>query len=305
MQNLWYTGQTNNGAPAVLIHPGAWPYLYERYDMTSLPQRPAVTAKACTKCGETKPIADFYYNKNASCSYSRCKRCHNAHVSAYDRANPEKRQASRQAFNQQNPGVRQAQQAKCRAKHPEQRQAYNAAHVEEQRTYFAAYYADHAPQIVARVKAWRADNAERVWQQARERRARNIEQVREQEGVRRAIARETNREAFLRKEARYRQENREAINAQHRAWSAANRDKVQVQVRNRRARLAGAVGAFTKGEWEAVKMAQNFTCLHCARQEPDITLTIDHIVPVAKGGANSIENIQALCGPCNCRKGTR
>ncbi len=34
----------------------------------------------------------------------------------------------------------------------------------------------------------------------------------------------------------------------------------------------------------------------------EIMLTIDHIVPRSKGGANHIDNYQPMCEPCNCKK---
>ena len=43
-------------------------------------------------------------------------------------------------------------------------------------------------------------------------------------------------------------------------------------------------------------------CVKCSRTE---NLHYDHIIPFAKGGANSIENIQVMCAPCNLRKSDR
>lgn len=43
----------------------------------------------------------------------------------------------------------------------------------------------------------------------------------------------------------------------------------------------------------------------CLRCRTSFRLTIDHIVPVAKGGTNAEENLQTLCKSCNCSKRDR
>lgn len=70
----------------------------------------------------------------------------------------------------------------------------------------------------------------------------------------------------------------------------------------RRVREREAGGAHTPQEWETVKAQYNWTCPCCRRSEPDIKLTKDHIIAVAKGGSNNIENIQPLCKRCNSKK---
>lgn len=69
---------------------------------------------------------------------------------------------------------------------------------------------------------------------------------------------------------------------------------------NRRARIKGNGGSFTKEEWELIKRKFRYSCPACGSS--GIKLTIDHIVPIIKGGTNNISNIQPLCGPCNIRK---
>lgn len=44
------------------------------------------------------------------------------------------------------------------------------------------------------------------------------------------------------------------------------------------------------------------TCQHCGSSA---RLTVDHIIPVSKGGADDMDNLQTLCLSCNARKGAR
>jgi len=46
-------------------------------------------------------------------------------------------------------------------------------------------------------------------------------------------------------------------------------------------------------------------CQYCAQEFATDDLTMDHIVPRAKGGEKSWENIVASCKPCNQKKGNR
>lgn len=52
----------------------------------------------------------------------------------------------------------------------------------------------------------------------------------------------------------------------------------------------------------------NCTCKKCGnstKNEPNLLLEVDHIVPVSKGGITEESNLQALCWKCNRRKGAR
>ncbi|RLC88792.1 MAG: hypothetical protein DRJ03_01700 [Chloroflexi bacterium] len=45
-----------------------------------------------------------------------------------------------------------------------------------------------------------------------------------------------------------------------------------------------------------------YRCQYCGTWK---NLTVDHIVPVSKGGSDDVNNLQTLCNECNARKGAR
>lgn len=49
----------------------------------------------------------------------------------------------------------------------------------------------------------------------------------------------------------------------------------------------------------------NFRCQYCGQQFPVRQLTYDHVVPVARGGPKTWENIVTCCIPCNRKKGNK
>lgn len=62
----------------------------------------------------------------------------------------------------------------------------------------------------------------------------------------------------------------------------------------------GDRGSFTDEEWNELCEKYSRTCLCC--KDPEKPLTKDHVVPLSKGGMNTIDNIQPLCQSCNSRK---
>lgn len=83
------------------------------------------------------------------------------------------------------------------------------------------------------------------------------------------------------------------------------RKNKQTTVKNhrRRAQKKQLRGRFTLAEWNALCARYGHKCLCCGRS--DVKLTADHILPLSRGGSNSIDNIQCLCKTCNNRKMTR
>ncbi len=44
-------------------------------------------------------------------------------------------------------------------------------------------------------------------------------------------------------------------------------------------------------------------CVYCAASLDQHTATLDHVVPLARGGAHDAGNLVTACGPCNRLKG--
>jgi 5-methylcytosine-specific restriction endonuclease McrA len=87
----------------------------------------------------------------------------------------------------------------------------------------------------------------------------------------------------------------------NRGWKGGKENKL-MHNRNRRVLKLNSKGSHTLEEWEQLKLKYHYMCLCCKKQEPFITLTEDHILPLSVGGGNNIENIQPLCRSCNSRK---
>lgn len=76
--------------------------------------------------------------------------------------------------------------------------------------------------------------------------------------------------------------------------------------------MANCEGDYTLEEWQNL-VAKYDRCPDCGRLWNEIPIligrkspiTVDHIVAIAAGGSNTIDNIRPLCYSCNSKKGPR
>lgn len=58
-------------------------------------------------------------------------------------------------------------------------------------------------------------------------------------------------------------------------------------------------------KWEATRLAvlerDSYTCQHCGEHGD----TVDHVIPKVMGGLDTMDNLIALCRPCNSKKGAQ
>lgn len=105
------------------------------------------------------------------------------------------------------------------------------------------------------------------------------------------------------------QENPELLRAQRRIRRLRDpektREKARVDRNNRRTRKLAIANTFGRAEWR-VLAARSPRCHWCkrpfnAKRRP----THDHVVPLSRGGANTMENSCCACGECNAGKRDR
>jgi 5-methylcytosine-specific restriction endonuclease McrA len=96
----------------------------------------------------------------------------------------------------------------------------------------------------------------------------------------------THRERVLERARRYRKENLESVRAkEHR----------------RRARLIAAPGRHTGGDIRAQMKRQKGRCYYCSKEVGD-SYTVEHVIPLSRGGTNDPSNLVIACASCNFSK---
>jgi len=100
----------------------------------------------------------------------------------------------------------------------------------------------------------------------------------------------------------YREKNVDKLKIQRRVRYLANPDVYKARANIRRVRVMAQEHHFTAEQWRALCAYYGYTCLRCGKREPEILLSPDHVIPIARGGSNSIHNIQPLCRVCNKKK---
>lgn len=105
---------------------------------------------------------------------------------------------------------------------------------------------------------------------------------------------------------------RDECNANAKAWRKAHpeqrRDIHHVNTAKRRARLRGATIGDAKdlrSAYNLIRTAPRLLCYWCGKVVATKDRHVDHIIPIAKGGAHAAWNLCCACAGCNLKKHAR
>jgi 5-methylcytosine-specific restriction endonuclease McrA len=153
---------------------------------------------------------------------------------------------------------------------------------------------------------WQA-NLEREHERRRRYREQNAEQVAQ---AKRAYQAGKGKERSVAWEKRYKSTpaGRAMQREAQRRYGQTERGRLTNRVRSakRWALLKGATGTFTREDWQRVVANQGCRCFYCHQNFTKARpATMDHVIPLSKGGPHTPENIVAACRVCNSRKWNR
>lgn len=95
--------------------------------------------------------------------------------------------------------------------------------------------------------------------------------------------------------------NRDYILNRTKQWSKNNLDKKVEQRHRRQARLYGQIEFdLPKNFIKILREKQNNTCFYCSKSE--VKLTVEHMMPLSRGGKHCFNNVILACTTCNFSK---
>ena len=210
---------------------------------------------------------------------------------------------------------------KNREKALAQQRLYAAAHKEEKRVYDATYRADHREEKLEKDHAYLSKNREAINKRRRSSRAANPKPFREKD----RLYNITNHDKKLEKDRLYREENREKLRIAYRLFHEEHKEERNAKASLRHAenpepkrfaaslrkkRIKNAtINDLTLAQWKEIKAAYGHRCMYCPPtcwrcRDKKHKLTMDHIIPLSKGGNHTASNIVPACHSCNSKKYT-
>jgi 5-methylcytosine-specific restriction endonuclease McrA len=197
-----------------------------------------------------------------------CIECEKQNSKQWRENNPEKRKEIQRRYKKRNPEKVKESQRKYHEKNPEA------------------------------ANKWKRENPELAKQRNKEWREKNKQKIRQKK----RIYETENKEKINKKSLERYYKNKEKWQQRTTNWRRRNPDKVAAANHKRRNKIKNNGGNYTDYEWKKLCKQYEYRCIACGKKTK---LTVDHVIPLDLGGANTIDNIQPLCKSCNSSKGTK
>lgn len=221
--------------------------------------------KTCSKCHDAKPLSGFHRDSSRDDGF-------------YPVCKPCRKHLTKASYEKNYDSVRAKQKAKywkdpdgARARAKLDRTKALSKDPDRFKAYQAVYYLAHKIQ-------WKRYAANR-----------DLEEVR-------------------RKSRAYREANREKVREGVRAWFRRNPHAATLGSTKYRMRLSKAENTLTPKQMAETLEYFGYRCGYCLvdlRVLPKGQRTVDHMLALSRGGANSQDNVIPCCKPCNSRKRDR
>lgn len=247
--------------------------------------------KICLQCGAAKPAAEgFHRSKKRKSGYEPyCKACNAARYQARKAADPERvrEQGRRSAalWRERHPDRHAATQE--RAKAAKRKPPFVMPTEKPCACCKAVFSLENFPldprRRDGRGSYCRPCETAKALERVKRYQAKDPELTRERQRIYKA--KESAKQAA--KEWRQRPEQREIL-------------RVREKVRYARRRCPEGSEGLNRATWSRIVAAFDGACCYCGTAEEKLTL--EHIVPLSKGGTNKISNLAPACADCNGRK---
>lgn len=231
-------------------------------------------SKICSRCGIRKPVNAFalrYIGPRGPHYRSKCKTCERVY-------NVDLRTPVRKKLNQRRREL---------YKQNEKYKTHARGWYQRNKAYFVKYREN-------------PENRKRKRDAEKARRRKETPAQRE----RRLLMQKCSNARRRQKMIAYRQQTKARANAKKREWRKRNRDKDNDYRNRRRAIKYGSPFTEKIARRELIARDGSF-CYLCGKVLLNHEVTLDHVIPLSRGGEHSYDNLKIACRPCNVKKHTR
>lgn len=158
--------------------------------------------------------------------------------------------------------------------------------------------------VAALAEKHRSENRDRVRESSRESKKRKRAENPQPDRDANRRWRLANKNKISAKQKRYYENNKERLQEAVRQYNARHPVEAKAWQQNYRARKR-AGGSITGDDMRRV-LTESASCFYCeALYTADRRPTVDHVVPLSKGGTNAADNLVSCCRSCNSKKRAR